>query len=162
MEPGEVDRIIAAWHAEAPDLDVEPLAVFSRVSRLARHLELARRAAFADLELDVWEFDVLSALRRAGEPYELSPGALVEQTLSTSGTMTNRIDRLVARGFVERLPSETDGRAVRVRLTETGKQVGEAALAGLLAQERTLLRELPAVDQARLATLLQRLLAPFE
>lgn len=162
MEPGEVDRIIAAWRAEAPDLDVEPLAVFSRVSRLARHLELARRAAFADLELDVWEFDVLSALRRAGEPYELSPGALVEQTLSTSGTMTNRIDRLVARGFVERLPSETDGRAVRVRLTDTGKHVGEAALAGLLAQERTLLRELPAADQARLATLLQRLLAPFE
>lgn len=147
---------------EAPGLDVEPLAVFSRVSRLARHLERARRAAFADLDLDLWEFDVLSALRRAGEPYELSPGALVEQTLSTSGTMTNRIDRLVARGFVERLPSETDGRAVRVRLTAAGRQAGEAALAGLLQQEQALLRDMPRSEQRQLATLLQGLLSPFE
>lgn len=162
MEPGEVDRIIAAWRMEVPQLDVAPLAVFSRVSRLARHLERARRAAFADLELDVWEFDVLSALRRAGDPYELSPGALVEQTLSTSGTMTNRIDRLVARGFVERLPNETDGRGVRVRLTGAGHEVAEAAMTGLVAQERAMLQGMPAGDQQRLATLLQRLLEPFE
>lgn len=162
MEPGEVDRIIAAWRMEVPELDVAPLAVFSRVSRLARHLERARRAAFADLELDVWEFDVLSALRRAGDPYELSPGALVEQTLSTSGTMTNRIDRLVARGFVERLPNETDGRGVRVRLTGAGHEVAEAAMTGLVAQERAMLQGMPAGDQQRLATLLQRLLEPFE
>ena len=91
----EVDRIVEAWRRERPDLDVAPLSVLSRVTRLARHLDLARRNAFARHQLEVWEFDVLSALRRAGEPYQLSPGTLVAQTLVTSGTMTNRIDRLV-------------------------------------------------------------------
>src|SRR5690554_2172084 len=67
----EVDRLVAAWQKERPDLDVEPLHVFSRVSRLARHLDRARRAAFAEHDLEPWEFDVLTALRRAGPPYEL-------------------------------------------------------------------------------------------
>ncbi|NED86915.1 MarR family transcriptional regulator, partial [Streptomyces sp. SID11233] len=84
----------AAWRRERPDLDVEPLEVLSRVSRLARHLDRARRLAFAELHLETWEFDVLTALRRAGQPYQLSPGQLLTQTLVTSGTMTNRIDRL--------------------------------------------------------------------
>src|SRR3712207_8463516 len=72
----EVDRIVAAWRRERPDLDVEPLTVLSRVTRLARHLDLARRASFARHQLEPWEFDVLSALRRDGPPYQLSPGAL--------------------------------------------------------------------------------------
>jgi MarR family len=90
----EVDDIVARWQAERPDLDVAPLHVLSRVSRLARHLDRARRAAFAAHGLETWEFDVLSALRREGRPYQLSPGALLRATLVTSGTMTNRIDRL--------------------------------------------------------------------
>src|SRR5690606_40389529 len=77
----EVDRIVDAWRRERPDLDPAPLHVFSRISRLARHLELARRAAFSARELEPWSFDVLSALRRAGEPYELTPGVLMAQTL---------------------------------------------------------------------------------
>ena len=90
----DVDEIVAAWRRERPDLDVSPLEVLSRVSRLARRLDLARGSAFSEHLLDGWAFDVLSALRRAGEPYELSPGQLVQQTLVTSGTMTNRVDRL--------------------------------------------------------------------
>ena len=90
----EVDRLVAAWRRERPDLDVEPLEVLSRVSRLARHLDRARRIAFSEHNLEPWEFDVLTSLRRAGAPYQLSPGQLLTQTLVTSGTMTNRIDRL--------------------------------------------------------------------
>ena len=117
----EVDRIVAAWHHVRPDLDLEPLTVFSRVSRLARHLDLARRTAFARHSLETWEFDVLSALRRAGEPFRLSPGTLVTQTLVTSGTMTNRIDRLESRGFVKRhrSPDDRRGAAPRARRTPT-------------------------------------------
>ena len=70
----EVDRLVADWHRVRPDLDLSPLEVFSRVTRLARHLDFARRAAFADHNLESWEFDVLAALRRAGDPYALSPG----------------------------------------------------------------------------------------
>src|SRR3954469_3024026 len=95
----DVDEIVAAWRRERPDLDVSPLEVLSRVSRLARPLDLARGSAFSEHLLDGWAFDVLSALRRAGEPYELSPGQLVQQTLVTSGTMTNRVDRLGGRGL---------------------------------------------------------------
>lgn len=158
----DVDAIVAAWQRERPDLDMAPLEVLSRISRLARRLDLARASAFAEHDLEAWEFDVLSALRRAGAPYELSPGLLVQQTLVTSGTMTNRVDRLERRGFVERRPSPRDRRGVIVRLSESGRARVDDALADLLARERTLLSDLPTADQARLAQLLRRLLVPLE
>ncbi|MDQ1573909.1 MAG: hypothetical protein QOH44_1468, partial [Actinomycetota bacterium] len=114
----EVDRIVGAWTRERPDLDFTPLQVLSRVGRLARHLERARRAAFSASDLELWEFDVLSALRRAGDPYQLSPKALLQQTLVSSGTMTNRIDRLVERTLVERRMDPNDGRGILVVMTE--------------------------------------------
>src|SRR5215831_17087497 len=80
----EVDDLVAAWQDERPDLDVRPMQVLSRISRLARHLDRERRNAFAAHDLETWEFDVLSALRRQGAPYELSPGALLRATLVTS------------------------------------------------------------------------------
>ncbi|HEX3004511.1 MAG TPA: MarR family transcriptional regulator [Angustibacter sp.] len=161
--PGdEVDRIVAAWQRERPDLDVAPLEVLSRVSRLARHLDRARSAAFTEHDLESWEFDVLSALRRAGAPYELSPGQLVTQTLVTSGTMTNRVDRLTARGLVQRLPDPHDRRGVIVRLTEAGRRRVDDAFAGLLDRERELLASLTASDRTRLADLLRSLVAPFD
>ncbi len=158
----EVDRILAAWHRETPGLDVSPLRVFSRVSRLARHLDQMRKEAFAAHGLDVWEFDVLAALRRSGTPYELSPGALIHETLSTSGTMTNRIDRLAERGMVERLPDPHDRRGVRVRMTPAGRQVVESALAALVEHERDLLAVLSADQMDDAAALLRSLLTPFE
>jgi DNA-binding MarR family transcriptional regulator len=158
----EVDRIVLAWRRERPDLDVSPLTVLSRVTRLARHLDLQRRGAFARHDLEIWEFDVLSALRRAGEPYRLSPGALLTQTLVTSGTMTNRIDRLVEHGLVERLPSPDDRRGVLVQLTDAGRARVDAAFADLLDVERRLLDALPADDRDHLADLLRTLVAPFD
>lgn len=161
--PGdEVDRIVAAWARERPDLDVSPLEVLSRVSRLARHLDLARRAAFGARGLESWEFDVLSALRRAGAPYELTPTQLVRQTLVTSGTMTNRISRLVERGLVERAASAADHRSVLVRLAPEGREVVDGAMADLVADERRLLQGLPPARQAELAALLKGLLEPFD
>ena len=158
----EVDRILAAWQREIPGLDLGPLQVFSRVWRLARHLDLARREAFGTHGLDVWEFDVLAALRRAGSPYELSPGALIHETLSTSGTMTNRIDRLVGRGMVERRPDPHDRRGVRVRLLAPGRAAAESALTDLIAAERRLLAGLSEEQVDHTAALLQLLLQPFE
>lgn len=158
----EVDRIMAAWRRERPDLDVGPLAVLSRVSRLARHLDLARRGAFARCELEPWEFDVLSALRRAGHPYLLSPGALLTQTLVTSGTMTNRIDRLAQRDLVRREPSPGDRRGVLVRLTPEGLARVDAAMADLLAVESGLLAGLDEDGRARLADLLRVVVVPFD
>lgn len=158
----EVDDLVAGWHAQRPDLDLEPMQVLSRVSRLARHLDRARRAAFSAHGLQTWEFDVLSALRRQGPPYQLSPGALLRATLVTSGTMTNRIDRLTKAGLVARHPDPTDRRGVLVRLTDQGAVVADAALRDLLTHERELLAGLHADQQAALATLLRVLLTPFD
>src|SRR6202042_3518016 len=149
----EVDDLVAAWHSERPDLDVEPLQVLSRVSRLARHLDRARRVAFARHGLDIWGFDVLSALRRQGAPYQLTPGALLRATLVTSGTMTNRIDRLAAADLVRREPDPSDKRGVLVTLTDQGRARVDAALAGLLRRERMLLAGLDAAERQRLADL---------
>ena len=158
----EVDDLVAAWRAQRPDLDVEPMQVLSRISRLARHLDIARRGAFADHGLESWEFDVLTALRRAGAPYQLSPGQLLTQTLVTSGTMTNRIDRLAAAGLVRREPDPRDKRGVLVTLTEQGVARADAALADLLRRERALLSVLDRSERQRLADLMRTLLVPFD
>ncbi len=158
----EVEQLVAAWRRQRPDLDVEPLAVLSRVSRLARHLDRARRVAFAEHGLEAFEFDVLAALRRAGSPYELSPGELLVQTLVASGTMTNRLDRLERRGFVRRRPDPGDGRAVRVRLTARGRAKVDATVGDLLDREKVLLAPLSQRQRDTLARLLRTILAPFD
>jgi DNA-binding MarR family transcriptional regulator len=158
----EVDDLTAAWRAQRPDLDVEPMQVLSRISRLARHLDIARREAFAEHRLESWGFDVLSALRRQGPPFQLTPGALLRATLVTSGTMTNRIDRLAAAGLVRREPDPRDKRGVLVTLTGQGQARVDAALAGLLRRERVLLAGLDAGERQHLAGLLRFLLAPFD
>ncbi|MFC0036763.1 MarR family winged helix-turn-helix transcriptional regulator [Actinomadura rayongensis] len=158
----EVDGLVEAWGKERPDLDVQPLSVLSRISRLARHLDRARRAVFAAHALEPWEFDVLTALRRAGDPYELSPGRLLRATLVTSGTMTNRIDRLAAAGLVERHPDPADKRGVLVRLTGAGLTRVDAAFADLLHREHAILDVMSGTDRETLAGLLRTLLVPFD
>jgi DNA-binding MarR family transcriptional regulator len=158
----EVDRLVEAWARARPDLDLGPMEVLSRVSRLSHHLDLARRTAFADHGIEPWEFDVLAALRRAGPPYELSPGRLLRETLVTSGTMTNRVDRLVGRSFVERLPDPRDRRGVLVRLTDLGRSTVDGALASLLEHERPLLAPLTPEERVQLALLLRRLAVSVE
>src|SRR5215469_5862483 len=142
-ETDEVDDLVAQWQAQRPDLDVDPMHVLSRVTRLARHLDIARRSAFASHGLETWEFDVLSALRRVGPPFQLTPGALLRATLVTSGTMTNRIDRLTEASLVQREPDPRDRRGVLVTLTEQGRAVVDAAFTDLLEREHVLLAGLP-------------------
>ena len=158
----EVDELLDAWARERPDLDVGPLAVLSRVSRLARHLDRARRAAFAEHDLEAFEFDVLTALRRSGPPYELSPGQLLHHTLVGSGTMTNRLDRLEDRGLVRRRRDPADGRGVRVRLTARGRTRVDRAVADIVTWEGEVLAALRPEDRERLAALLREVLLRFE
>ena len=158
----EVDRIVDAWLRERPDLDFAPLQVFSRVARLSKHLDRARRTAFSRSELDSWEFDVLSALRRAGAPYELSPKLLLQQTLVSSGTMTNRIDRLVERGLVTRRTDPNDGRGIFVGMTAGGLTRVDAAITRLVDAEADLLGGLSGAEQTRLTVLLRKLSLDFD
>lgn len=105
---------------------------------------------------------MLSALRRAGAPYELSPKALLQQTLVSSGTMTNRIDRLVERMLVERRTDPNDGRGVLVSITDEGRQRVDTAISALVAAETVVLENLAPIDQERLAALLRKLSLDFD
>ena len=161
-ENDEVDRIVDAWTAQRPDLDFSPLEVLSRVDRLSRHLDRARREAFKRSDLESWEWDVLSALRRAGDPYQLSPKQLLQQTLVSSGTMTNRIDRLGGRRLVRREADPDDGRSVLVTLTPEGGIRVDAAITRLVDAEALLLDSLSRSDRDRLAALLRKLSLGFD
>ena len=155
----EVDALVDAWRRERPDLDTAPMEVLSRISRLAHHLDRRRAGAFSAHGLEAWEFDVLAALRRSGSPYHLTPGQLVRETGVTSGTMTNRVDRLTARRLVSREEHPADGRGVLVRLTDQGRETVDATLADLLDAERTMLDGLTEADQAQLVRTLRGLLS---
>ena len=154
----EVDGIVAAWRHERPDLEVEPLQVLSRVARLADVLDDRRAASFVEHGLQGYEFDVLSTLRRSGSPFELTAGELAALTHVTSGTMTSRVDRLTARGLVERHQDPADGRLVRVRLTPEGRERVDAAFGALLERERDLLAALDSDARDGLAAALRALL----
>ena len=154
----EVDEIVAAWGRERADLDVTPLHVLSRVGRLAAVLDQRRAEAFVEHGLQGHEFDVLSVLRRDGEPFELTAGELAALTHVTSGTMTSRLDRLEARSFVTRRADPADGRLVRVRLTAEGRERVDAAFAALLDSERELLATLDPAQRTELAAALRVLL----
>jgi DNA-binding MarR family transcriptional regulator len=158
----EVDRLVRGWRRVLPDVDVSPLEVLSRVSRQARYLDRQRSVIFARHDLEIWSFDVLSALRRAVAPAHLSPGQLLAQTLVTSGTMTNRLDRLEERGLVRRHQDPSDARSVRVQLTAAGRKCVDGALTDLVKREDVILASLDLEDQQMLAALLRRVVAPFD
>ena len=153
----EVDGIIASWIAARPDLDIGPLAVFSRLSRIAKHLDRVRSRAFERSGLTSWEFDVLAVLRRAGGTFQQSPKVLVRETMVSSGTMTNRIDRLVERELVRRLTDPNDGRGVLVEMTAQGQTLVDAAMTRLTDAEERLLGTMTRTERERLAALLRKL-----
>ncbi|MGR4009091.1 MarR family transcriptional regulator [Leucobacter sp. 1207-22] len=153
----EVSGIIRAWTDARPDLDFGPLAVFSRLSRVAKHLDRARAQAFERSGLSSWEFDVLSVLRRSGAPFRQSPKLLVRATMVSSGTMTNRIDRMAERGLVRRLTDPNDGRGVLVEMTTDGLALVDAAMTRLTDAEERMLGGVSRGERERLAALLRKL-----
>lgn len=138
------------------------MEVLSRVTRLAHHLDRHRRQAFSQHELESWEFDVLAALRRSGGDYQLSPGQLLRETMVTSGTMTNRVDRLVSRQLVQRISHPDDRRGVLVRLTDAGQQAVDSALSDLLDAEQQILSVLPSAQRDQLAESLRHLVFHYD
>jgi DNA-binding MarR family transcriptional regulator len=152
-----VDRILGQWHRERPDLADElwPIGLVGRVQRLNRVLERELKAFFAERDLEMWESDVLLTLRRAGAPYALTPGALLKAAMITSGAMTNRIDRLEAKGLVERSAGPEDRRSVRVQLTPRAHELIDEYFATHLANEARLFAGLTADERKQLAALLR-------
>jgi DNA-binding MarR family transcriptional regulator len=152
-----VDRIVDQWSRMRPDLDVTPIGIIGRISRLSRLVDRRLGENFAEFGLDDWMYDVLATLYRGGAPHELTAGDLVRQTMVTTGAITHRIDRLEARGLVERA-SATDRRKVIVRLTSEGVATVERVVDAHLATEREILDQLGRRDRDRLAADLRTLL----
>ncbi|MFD4659190.1 MarR family winged helix-turn-helix transcriptional regulator [Kitasatospora sp. NPDC058444] len=153
-----VDDIVEQWARARPDLDSGPMALIGRLRRLNVRVDNALREYFTACGLDSSEFDVLATLRRSGEPYELNARALLKSAMVTSGAITNRVDRLSAKGLVERNPCPTDRRAVLVRLTPAGKELIDGALAGHVHNEERILSALDPDERTRLDALLRKLL----
>ncbi len=157
LEDDPVERLLAQWRRERPDVDPSPMGVVGRVSRVARRIDLAQRATFARYDLDPAAFDVLATLRRSGAPFTLSAGELMRTAMVTSGAITQRLDRLEARGLVRRGPHPDDGRVVLVSLTDEGRHLVDRVLPDHLATEERLLAALSAEQRATLAGLLRTL-----
>ncbi len=154
QESDAVDRITGQWNEVRPDLDVTPISVIGRISRLSRLIDRRLGENFVRFDLQDWMYDVLATLRRSGPPYELSAGDLVRQTMVTTGAITNRIDRLEQRGLVART-SVDDRRKVIVRLTTKGLNLVERVVESHLATERAILDALSTQQRENLATLLR-------
>ncbi|MES5098117.1 MarR family transcriptional regulator [Agrobacterium sp. BA1120] len=157
-----VDRILAQWAKARPDLDVEPMGIMGRLHRLSTHLGREVEAVLLQHGLSSSAFDVLATLRRAGKPYRLSPGELLDMTMVSSGTMTNRIDQLEKAGLVERINNPEDRRSVLIALTDKGFAVVDEAVTAHVANQHRLIAAVSEDDRREFNRLLKVFLADLE
>lgn len=158
-----VDQVIELWRRERPDLEpaLWPVGVIGRIMRLNRVLERELKKFNSAHGLESWEFDVLTTLRRSGEPYELTAGALLKAMMLTSGAITNRVDRMADKGLVERVRDDSDRRSVRIRLTDEGRRIVDEVFGLHLANEAEMLPDLGTEEYERLSQALRTLLEHF-
>lgn len=158
MENGtdKIDRILAQWRRERPDLDVAQMGVIGRVGRLRAILMAEMDRVFKQHDLNGASFDVLATLRRSGPPYALSPSQLIEWTMVTSGTMTNRLDKLEEAGLITRQRNPEDGRGFVVALTAHGFELIDAAVTDHVANQHRLLEGLSSDEMEQLDGLLRK------
>jgi DNA-binding MarR family transcriptional regulator len=157
MQDDVVDLLLRQWGRERPELDVSGLSVVVRIQLLAKMLRRQTERQLAPLGLEVWEYDVLAALRRQGRPFELPATALARETLLSTGAMTNRIDRLEERGAVRRRHDPADRRCILVSLTSAGRRLVDEAIQRRLEAADETLSALSRAERRRLADLLRML-----
>jgi DNA-binding MarR family transcriptional regulator len=162
MNVDPVDAILAQWGRERPDLDVSPMDAIGRMARLSKHLERSIQSTVSEFGLNPGEFDVLATLRRAGQPYRLSPTELFNAMMVSSGTMTHRIDGLEQAGLVKRIPDPGDRRGTLIELTDQGLSLSEPAVEAHVANAHRMLSALEESERTALAQLLRKLLISFE
>lgn len=150
-----IDRIVAQWNRERPDLDVAPMALIGRLARLRETIAREQEAVFSRFGLNGPGFDVLATLRRHGAPYALSPGALMDSMMITSGTVTNRIDQLEKAGLVTRKQNPDDRRSMIVALTPSGLELIDEAVTAHVENQHRLVADLSEAERAALTDMLR-------
>src|ERR671934_1203213 len=161
-EEDRVDRVIDAWRRERPDIDVSSIAVLTRALLIGRHLQKTRDRALRELGTDTPTLEVLATLRRAGAPYRLRTSEIEAATSVTAGAISQRLDRLQARGFVRPPRDDRDKRGIHVSLTKKGRDLIDAVVAGLMEREDALLTPFNERERKTLERLLTRWLRWFE
>ncbi len=151
-----VDATQAAWRRERPDIDVSSIGVLTRALLIGRHLQRARERILRELGTDPPTLDVLATLRRAGPPYRLRTSQIEAASSVTAGAISQRLDRLEERGLVYRERDRNDRRVIHVGLTERGRGLIDAIVAGLMERESTLLTPFSEGERAALERLLTR------
>ncbi|MET9521124.1 MarR family winged helix-turn-helix transcriptional regulator [Streptomyces coeruleorubidus] len=157
-----VDAIIDQWATVRPDLDTAAMEVFGRIYRLSRAMGERTEKAYARFGLGRGEFDVLATLRRAGEPYTLSPRQLSATLMLTTGGMTGRLDKLERAGLLRRSPDPHDRRGLKVTLTDKGLELIDEAVGAGLAVQTEALSGLDDGQAGQLSELLRELLRTTE
>jgi len=157
-----VDAHVDLWAGELPELDRRVEGISVRLQVLARYLDRHRDAVLAEYGLQWWEFKTLHMLRRGGTPYRATPGELAKQLGMSAAALTNRLDALERRGYVERTHDRDDRRKVVATLTPAGRKVWEQGIGEIQRVEQELIRELPSSDLIRLEALLRRMVLATE
>ncbi len=157
----QVDRILQQWRDERPDLDTRPMGTLGRLKRLADHLTGGLAQVYTAYGLTAAGFDVLATLRRAGAPFALTPSELISWTMVTSGTMTNRLDRLEAAGLIERRPNPEDGRGSVVALTAKGQTLIDEMITKHVVNQHRLMQALSPEQHEQLDAILRTWLGSF-
>lgn len=160
--PDAVSRIVAQWGRERPDVDASPMLVIGRLHRLAGLLDAQLRPVFAAADLAEGEFDLLATLRRAGEPFTLTPTELSTHTMVTSGAITKRVDRLARRGLVRRSTRSDDARGRSITLTPAGVSLVDEVVVAHVANEERLLAPFTPRERDQFSALLSRWLVALE
>lgn len=162
MRQDHVDRILEQWKRERPDVETSPMGVIGRLHRVGALANRSISSNFRQQGITSESFDVLATLRRSGPPYRLNPSQLLQWLMLTSGSLTNRLDRLEAEGYIERLPDPDDRRATLVALTDRGREVVDRVFPSHMETERSLLSMLSVEEQHALAELLRKMLLGLE
>jgi DNA-binding MarR family transcriptional regulator len=157
-----VDDIMLQWQTERPELVLDGMLTVGRLKRCAALMQNRLGTVFSSFDLCAWEFDVLATLRRSGTPYTLAPTVLFSKLMITSGTMTHRMKRLEARGFIRRVPNPDDSRSLLVQMTESGIALTDAAVTAHVDNMESMLEPISRSDQVELDRLLKQLLAILE
>lgn len=157
-----VDKVVAQWASEKPQLETMPMAIIGRMMRLYKHLEAEITACHKGFGLTQGEFDVLATLRRSGAPFSLTPSTLLDSMMLTSGAMTNRLDKLEQKGLISRAHSQQDRRSVTVALTDAGLSLIDIAIEAHVAVQQQSMQGLSSQERAALNDIFKQWLTQFE